>query len=295
MAITYGICDDEQRKKAILDKVEEQMQKEKLFAWPLCMYTYAKGEGNDWQFPFPNYENGDIFLSWGAIGVEAYASYKPELALKYVENILARYEKDGLAYQRYGRVKQNGLGDDILSGNSLAIIGLYKSIYGINPMYNRMYLNPHIPDKLSGTTLNYKFRGDKLIISLDKGRYSVSNAQFKLTSPRDFGFNTGKNELEYFNSGNNEYSLKAQLPKTGNLSVEIVRWDEKEGVWNQFASLNTGKITYSVYKLKADNKYAVSINGQIYKTLESDKEGRLEFEVNVKTNLTEIRFKLLND
>lgn len=80
------------------------MQKEDLFAWPLCLYSYAPGEGNDWQFPFPNYENGDIFLSWGAVGVEAYAKYKPELALKYIENILARYEKDGLAFQRYGRL-----------------------------------------------------------------------------------------------------------------------------------------------------------------------------------------------
>ena len=294
MAITYGICDDEQRKKVILDKVEEQMQKENLFAWPLCMYTYAKGEGNDWQFPFPNYENGDIFLSWGAIGVEAYASYKPELALKYVENILSRYEKDGLAFQRYGRVKQDGLGDDILSGNSLAIIGLYKSIYGINPMYNRMYLNPHIPDKLSGTTLNYKFRGDKLVISLDKGRYSVSNTQFKLTSTNDFGFNAGNNELQYFNSNNNEYSLKAQLTKAGNLSVKVVRWNEKECVWNQTASSNSGKITYSACKLKADNQYAIKVNGQIYKTLKSDKEGRLEFDVNPKADSTEIRIQLLN-
>ncbi|NEW85363.1 MAG: hypothetical protein GZ094_23795, partial [Mariniphaga sp.] len=295
MAITYGICDDEQRKKAILDKVEEQMQKEKLFAWPLCMYSYAKGEGNDWQFPFPNYENGDIFLSWGAIGVEAYASYQPELALKYVENILARYEKDGLAFQRYGRVKQDGLGDDILSGNSLAIIGLYKSIYGINPMYNRMYLNPHIPEKLAGTTLNYKFRGDKLVIGLDKGRYSISNAQFKLTSQKDFGFNASKNELEYFNSGNDEYSLKAHLIKTGNLNVEIVRWNEKEFSWNQIASPGAGKITWSLSELKAENKYAISINGQIYKTLKSDKEGRFEFDVNAKTDSTAIHIQLLNE
>jgi len=213
--------------------------------------------------------------------------------LKYVENILARYEKDGLAFQRYGRVKQDGLGDDILSGNSLAIIGLYKSIYGINPMYNRMYLNPHIPDKLSGTTLNYKFRGDKLAISLDKGRYSISNAQFKLISAKDFGFNAGKNELEYFNSGNDEYSLKAKLTKTGDLSVEIGIWNDKESVWNQISSPNTGKVTYSVCKLKADNQYAIKVNGQIFKTLKSDKEGRLEFDVNAKTDSTKIRIQLL--
>ena len=257
------------------------------------MYTYAKGEGNDWQFPFANYENGDIFLSWGAVGVEAYASYKPELALKYIENILSRYEKDGLAFQRYGRVKQDGLGDDILSGNSLAIVGLYKSICGINPLYNRMYLNPHLPEKLSGTTLNYKFRGDKLLISLSKDWYSISNAQFKLSSKNNFGFNASKNELEYFNAGNDTYSLKARLINSGNLSVEIVNWNEKEGVWNQNTSPNTGKITYWASKLKADNKYVIKVNGQIIKTLKTDNDGRWEFDVIAKDNLLEISILLL--
>ena len=124
MAIGYGICDDAVRTKTILDKIETQMQKEQLFFWPLCMDSYKEGEGNDWQFPFPNYENGDIFLSWGALGVKVYAAYKPELAVKYVNNVLAQYAKDGLAFQRYGRVKQEGLGDDILSGNSLSVVGL---------------------------------------------------------------------------------------------------------------------------------------------------------------------------
>jgi hypothetical protein len=294
MAIAYGICDNEQRKKAILDQVEEQMQKEKLFAWPLCMYTYAKGEGNDWQFPFPNYENGDIFLSWGAVGVEAYASYKPELALKYIKNILTQYEKDGLAFQRYGRLKQDGLGDDILSGNSLAITGLYKSIYGINPLYNRMYLNPRLPEKLSGTTLNYKFRGEKLVINLDKGRYSVSNPQFKLSSTTDFGFNAGKNGLEYFNSNNDAYSLKARLINAGKLSLDIIKWGENECVWNQVSASNSGKISYSACQLKPDHKYELVINGQSGKTLTSDKTGCLEFDVNAKTDSTVIRIQFLN-
>ncbi len=295
MAIAYGICDNEQHKKAILDQVEEQMQKEKLFAWPLCIYTYAKGEGNDWQFPFPNYENGDIFLSWGAVGVEAYASYKPELALKYIENILTQFEKDGLAFQRYGRLKQDGLGDDILSGNSLAIIGLYKSIYGINPLYNRMYLNPHLPEKLSGTTLNYKFRGEELIIGLDKGHYSISNNQFKLSSTTDFGFDTKNNELEYFHSNDNAFSLKAQLVKTGKLSVEIVKWNEKECIWNQVAAPNSGKITYSVCQLKPNRKYELVINGQTGKALTSDKAGCLGFDVNTKTEKSEIHIQLVNE
>lgn len=64
MAIAYGICDDKDRAGKILEDIEIQMQKESLFFWPICLYSYAPGEGNDWQFPFPNYENGDIFLSW---------------------------------------------------------------------------------------------------------------------------------------------------------------------------------------------------------------------------------------
>ena len=182
MAIVYGICDDTARRNAILDKIEEQTSRENLFFWPLCLYSYAKGEGNDWQFPFPNYENGDIFLSWGSLGVEAYAGYKPDLALKYVENVLDRYEKDGLAFQRYSRKTQEGLGDDILSGNSLALVGLYKAIYGINPCYNRLYLDPHLPVKLSGTELIYNFRKDTLKIELTTGHYSISNKQFKIGS-----------------------------------------------------------------------------------------------------------------
>ncbi len=126
MAIAYGICDDDKKIKIILDNIETQMQKEKLFFWPLTMTSYDPGEGKEEQFPFPYYENGDLFLSWGAVAVKAYANYKPELALKYVRNVMDRHSKDGLAYQRYGRVKQEGLGDDILSGNSLSVVGLYQ-------------------------------------------------------------------------------------------------------------------------------------------------------------------------
>jgi hypothetical protein len=119
MAIAYDICDDKARKKRILDAIETQMRQENLFFWPLTMSSYAPDEGKEWQFPFPAYENGDLFLSWGSIGVAAYAGYDPAVALKYVKSVLAQYAKDGLAYQRYGRRKQDGLGDDILAGNSL--------------------------------------------------------------------------------------------------------------------------------------------------------------------------------
>lgn len=291
MAIAYGICDDETRRKAILDKIEEQMQAEKLFAWPLCMYTYAKGEGNDWQFPFPNYENGDIFLSWGALGVEAYAGYKPEIALKYIDNILERYEKDGLAFQRYGRNKQDGLGDDILAGNSLAIVGLYKSIYGINPLYNRIYLNPHLPQKLSGTELNYNFRGNKLKIRLEKDKYSITDGRFMLTSSKSFGFNADKSEMEYFNSDHAISSLKAMPTGTGNISIEVISCDENEIRWNQVSSIKKGEIKYTACNLKPDNQYIISQEGRKTKILKSNGDGSLHFDSEAGTVVSQIRIQ----
>jgi len=277
MAIAFGICDDTGRRNAILDKIEKQTSSENLFFWPICLYSYAAGEGNDWQFPFPNYENGDIFLSWGSVGVEAYAAYKPELALKYVENVLSRYEKDGLAFQRYGRVHQDGLGDDILSGNSLALVGLYKAIYGINPLYNRLYLNPHLPAKLSGTELIYNFRQDKLIIGLHADHYSVSNSQFKVGSKSDFGFYAGKNELVYFNGNDDLYSLKALA--AGQLSLEIIKWDADEYAWLQNPGVEKGKVSYILHVLKANSLYTIQDGNKTMKA-RSDKEGFLKFGLN---------------
>ena len=165
-AIAYGVCDDAARQKAILDRIETEMQKENLFAWPLNFFPYQREEGAGSNFPFPSYENGDLFLSWGEVGVRAYAAYDPGLALKYVKKTLARYEEDGLSFQRYLRKSQRGEGDDILAGNCMAIVGLYRDIYGVQPKPNRLYLEPHLMSELNGTKLRYPLRGKLYEIDL---------------------------------------------------------------------------------------------------------------------------------
>ncbi|MEJ0028925.1 MAG: trehalase family glycosidase [Bacteroidota bacterium] len=221
MAIAYGICDDATRSRTILDTIEAQMQKENLFFWPLCLYTYGPGEGNDWQFPFPNYENGDIFLSWGSVAAKAYSTYKPELAVKYINKVLTQYSKDGLAFQRYGRAKQDGLGDDILSGNALSVVGLYQAIYGINPKYNRFYLEPHITPELAGTQVKYNYRNQKLTIDLDVNNYAVSNGQFKVVSKQNFGFYANRNELLYFRGNDSKPSVNVLVPPNSTLMLNV--------------------------------------------------------------------------
>jgi hypothetical protein len=278
MAIAYGICDDDSRRKIILDNIETQMQQEQLFFWPVCMYTYSAGEGNDWQFPFPNYENGDLFLSWGAVAVQAYAGYKPELAVKYVKNVLAQYAKDGLAFQRYGRVKQDGLGDDILSGNSLSVVGLYQAVYGINPLYNRFYLNPHITRKLAGTELKYNFRDQKLTIGLAMNKYTVSNSRFKIISKTDFGFFSADTNLLYFNGSKDHPSIQVTTVVNSGLTLNIKMWGPDQFSWTQTSKDEfSNKLIYQVNDLKWDTDYTISINNKIYKQVKSNSDGTLIF------------------
>lgn len=289
MAIAYGICDDEVRRKSILDAMEMQMEKENLFFWPICLYSYNEGEGNDWQFPFPNYENGDIFLSWGSVAVKAYASYKPELALKYVKNVLSQYAKDGLAFQRYGRAKQDGLGDDILSGNSLSVVGLYQAIYGINPRHNRFYLDPHITQELDGTQVIYTYRNQKLAIDLNINQYAVSNGQFKIISKNDFGFfSTGK-EFLFFNRDRDEASLKVIANQNINLTLEMKEWGPDEMSWIQTsANTRSNKVNYQIKDLKRNSYYTIKINNKILGRIKSDENGALLFPYATNKNSDEI-------
>jgi len=278
MAIAYGICDDSTRTKTILDDIETQMQKENLFFWPLCMYSYNEGEGNDWQFPFPNYENGDIFLSWGSVAVKAYASYKPELALKYVKNVLAQYAKDGLAYQRYGRLKQDGLGDDILSGNSLSVVGLYQAIYGINPLYNRFYLEPHITEDIAGTQVKYNYHNQQLLIDLDMNKYAVSNDRFKIISKTNFGFFSNGNELLYFNGKADTASLQVETATKEKLTIEIQNWTAGQMSWRQYVESNqSSNIIYELNGLSPKAAYSISINDKVIKKVQTTAGGSVVF------------------
>jgi hypothetical protein len=278
MAIAYGICDDKKRSETILDEIEAQMQKENLFFWPICLYSYAPGEGNDWQFPFPNYENGDIFLSWGSIAIKAYASYKPEIALKYLNKVLAQYAKDGLAFQRYGRAKQEGLGDDILSGNSLSVVGLYQSIYGVNPKYNRFYLDPHITNELTGTELHYNYREHRLAIGLRMNDYSVSDGQFTLSAKTDFGFYSRKNELLFFKGDADQASMQVRTSLNEGLVCHIEKWEDNEMIFTQKCTGNTKqKLAYRINGLKPGSTYVITGNNTDRQELQTDGNGVLIF------------------
>ncbi|MDE3182101.1 MAG: hypothetical protein KGM16_01670 [Bacteroidota bacterium] len=280
MAITYGICDDTIRRNSILDKIETEMQKEHLFFWPISMFPYKRDEGLAYQFPFPYYENGDIFLSWGSVGVAAYASYKPGLALHYVKNILRQDSIDGLAFQRYSRKTQEGQGDDILSGNSLAVVGLYQAIYGFNPLYNRFYLDPHITKEISGSRLNYNYRGQRLTIGLDTNLYSISNQQFTVGAKGNFGFFSTGNTVMYFNKDNPSFSIKADRDNYGHFNLTILECNNKVMIWRQTSEELKGRIHYTINQLKPGGSYLIYANNTLLKKVKSNPDGSLVFDQN---------------
>ena len=278
-AIAYGICDDPARQKAILDRTEAEMEKEDLFAWPLCFFPYQPAEGGAGS-DFPSYENGDLFLSWGETGVRAYAAYNPVLALKYIKQTLARYDEDGLSFQRYLRKSQRGEGNDILAGNCMSIVGLYRDIYGVQPKANRLYLEPHLTGELNGTKLRYTLRGRLYEIELNMNGYAITAGAGTLRDNRPFGLNASDTGLEYFPDTNADWAMSISWPAAHPLTVQIESWPDnpdKPRKWTETSPQPAGKTRHILAHLQPDTNYQLKANGKHIAILRTGKTGRVQF------------------
>jgi hypothetical protein len=297
-AIGYGLCDEPARQSAILERMEALMQQEGLFFWPLCFFSYAEEEGHpkvNW--PFPRYENGDLFLAWGELGTRAYAAQNPALALKYVTNVLAQYAKDGLAFQRYLRRSQTGEGKDILANNCSIIVGLYRNLYGIQPKYNRLYLEPHLATELNGTSLNYWLRGKTYHLDLRVNDYAASVDNFTVRTRHPFGVNsktdvepaaswhfsrdTRSHILEYFNGPSKACALSIALPMPAPLELTIQSWPEGlSGTrrWSESCRKRGMTSRHIVSGLTPNAIFRLSCDGRRLRTLRSDALGQVVFK-----------------
>jgi hypothetical protein len=279
-AIGYGICDDPARQKAILDRIETETQKENLFFWPLSFFSYQPEEGARSNFPFPKYENGDLFLSWGELGVRAYAAYNPVLALKYIKKILARYDEDGLSFQRYLRQSQRGAGDDILAGNCMPIVGLYRDIYGIQPKPGRLYLEPHLTAELNGTKLRYPLRGRLYMIDLNTESCAVTAGACTLRDAHPFGVNSTDAALEYFPGTNTDWAMSISRPTAQPLTVQIESWPDSPDAprrWTETSPQIHGTTLHVIAHLRPNMIYQLKAGDQPAASVRADKSGRIKF------------------
>ena len=279
MVIAYGICDDPVRTRVILGRIETEMEREGLFFWPICMFSYEEGEGLHWQFPFPVYENGDIFLTLGEVAVRAYAAIDPTIPLTYIGNLLERYRQDGLAFQRYLRKDQKGAGDDILAGNAMAVVGLYRNIYGLRPKHDRLIVAPVAAKEIRGTRLTYELRGDAYRVAIDSGLTSVSVRNVTVSSPHAFAVRPTPRGCTWFNAPAGSASLECSVkghPVAHGTSVDISSWEDGVKRWTQ-----RGKTTvaYTVRQLNPGTPYDVTVAGANRRSLRANASGSISFTV----------------
>jgi hypothetical protein len=278
MAIAYGICDDQERVRAILTSIEEEMCRENLFFWPICMFSYQPGEGLSWQFPFPSYENGDIFLSLGELGVRAYKDFDPAIPVKYITMLIARYEKDGLAFQRYLRKTQEGAGDDILAGNAFPVVGLYRDIYGIQPKYNRLYVEPHITVEMTGTAVNYRLRGRRFQIRPDlSGGASVTTSGVTCSDLHPFGIDCGCDTIRYFHGMRATPSMSVKILEGKEVRIAMQEWEEAtRRLWSEQSPTDIA-LPHVIADLTPMTTYTVLVDGQLLSRGASDASGSYHF------------------
>ena len=281
-AIGYELCDDEVRRAELLDGLEATMNEEDLFSWPLCIYPYEKEEVRvPHNYPFPKYENGDIFLSWVELGTRSYSKHNPDIALKYIGNIIEQYKKDGLAHQRYARVSQSGLGSDILAGNGMAIMGLYRNIFGIQPQYNRLYLEPHLTDVLNNTLVQYNLRGTNYRIDLTADNYQISANNLTISSSRALGIDADATQLKYFEGKSSTPRLSFETAEKNELQVCIIETAKYAlPVWT-VQSEKPISLTQTVYGLEAGVKYHVLQESKVIGEEVANANGSFSFSMNL--------------
>jgi len=274
MAIGFGLCDDPARKEAILSQMEELNKKEHLFIWPACYFPYEAGVGQmNVNHPWPDYENGDLFLGWAELGTRCYAEKNPEIAVKYIKNVISKYEQDGLAHQRYLRNSQSGAGDDILANNAMAIVGLYRNIYGIRPQFNRLYLEPHLTPELNETEVKYNLRTKNYLIRLNTDLTTVVTGNFSVSCKKPFAVNPGKNKVTVFFG--NEPAETFTATTSQECKIELMEKNNSMFSWRQ--SSGNGKVQYTLMGLNPGKSYTVLINQAILKISKPDTKGVISF------------------
>ncbi len=271
--IAFNLCDDQKRIAQILDQIEKRSVAENLFHWPLCFDSFKREEVSAGNWPFPKYENGDIFPTWGYMGIRAYAGYDKAIALKYIRNLLAQYKKDGLSSQRYSRTTQEGLGSDILAGICTSITALYRDIYGIRPKWNRMGLEPNMVKMLNGTAFNYTLRNTVYQVKLNVNDYELSSDHFSVKSQEAFGVSFTNNELALFPHNKEQKILKLKGNADSPVSVELNRYSGNNLSWKVTSA---DDYRFTLEGLDPARKYTVTVQGKTI-PLEVGKNGKASF------------------
>ena len=278
-AVAYGLCTSNQQ-QTILNGIQTKMLQQNLFHWPICFTSFAADEGGASNFPFPNYENGDIFLSWGELAVRAYSQYNPSIAVSYINLLLNQYDKDGLSYQRYLRASQTGTGNDILAGNAMTVVGLYRDIYGIRPQWDRLLIDPHLTSALAGTQLSYPLRGQTYAVTLNTPTAAVTVSNFTVTAHTPFALNATSNQVSFWPGSADGTSLAIGRQTGTVVQIQTPLWTGSPAnacSWTE-STPTAQTLSHTLSGLSPGLSYSLSVNGNVVQVIVTDVTGALTFQ-----------------
>ena len=195
--------------------------------------------------------------------------------------ILDRYAQDGLAFQRYLRRSQAGAGGDILSNMASPVVGLYRNIYGIQPKWNRLYLEPHLTRELAGTRLRYWLRDQWYTLDPSPERYRIEVNGFSVNETRPFGIHVKGDSLEYFCGQRKTPSMKVTRPAAAPLDLSVEAWSPAGAAihrWTTSCARKGTPVTHALYDLPPSTEYKVHRNGAQAEVVRSDAVGRVVVE-----------------
>ncbi len=158
---------------------------------------------------------------------------------------MEKYEADGLSFQRYERKSQRGVGEDILAGNCMPVVGLYRDIYGIQPRHNRLYLEPHLTPELNGTQLHYDLRNQAYVIDLDQNGSRVAVNEFAVRDSGPFGLNVREDTAEVFPGSRSLPALTVTRSRRAPVEIEIQAWPASQSGVRKWAVSCLGPRRYS--------------------------------------------------
>ena len=212
--------------------------------------------------------------------MRAYAKSKPEIAVKYIKNILEKYEADGLSFQRYLRNSQRGAGEDILAGNCMPVVGLYRDVYGIQPKHNRLSLEPHLTPDLNGTRLHYNLRNQSYVIELNTRGSRMTVGDFAVQDAEPFALRVQGDSAVFFPGSLSAPALSVTRSRRATVEISIDAWPDSltgSRKWAEACAERSVAVQHVVSDLKPHVVYNLFCNGRTVGSFKADDAGSIAF------------------
>src|SRR5262249_4797569 len=158
--------------------------------------------------------------------------------------------------------------------------GLYRNIYGIQPRYDRLLLEPHLVPELNGTELKYSLRGQSYLINLSTEGSRMTVEDFTVQDAEPFALHADGNSADYFFGNGDGPTMSVSRSSHLPLELRIEAWSDNPTVprrWTQICPQGGLATHYIIANLQPAGHYQLRQGAKASASLIADPSGRLEF------------------